>query len=50
MLFLEFLSIIPPLLAIALALIFRQVIISLILGIYSGALFIYGFDPLDCIY
>ena len=40
------LSLIPPLLAIALALIFRQVIISLILGIYSGALFIYGFDPL----
>jgi Na+/H+ antiporter NhaC len=40
------LSIVPPLLAIALALIFRQVIISLILGIYSGALFIYGFDPL----
>ena len=36
------LSIIPPLLAIALALIFRQVVISLILGIYSGALFIYG--------
>jgi len=41
-----FLSIIPPLLAIALALIFRQVIISLILGIYSGAFFIYGYDPL----
>jgi len=41
-----FLSIIPPLIAIALALIFRQVIISLILGIFSGALFIYGFDPL----
>jgi Na+/H+ antiporter NhaC len=40
------LSIIPPLLAIALALIFRQVVISLILGIYSGAFFIYGFDPL----
>ena len=40
------LSIIPPLLAIVLALIFRQVIVSLILGIYSGALFIYGFDPL----
>jgi len=40
------LSVIPPLLAIALALIFRQVIVSLILGIYSGALFIYGFDPL----
>ena len=41
-----FLSIIPPLLAIALALIFRQVVISLILGIYSGAIFIYGYDPL----
>ncbi|MCW8813803.1 MAG: Na+/H+ antiporter NhaC family protein [Chlorobium sp.] len=41
-----FLSIIPPLLAIALALIFRQVIISLILGIYSGAFFIYGYNPL----
>ena len=40
------LSIIPPLLAIALALIFRQVVISLILGIYSGAFFIYGLDPL----
>jgi Na+/H+ antiporter NhaC len=40
-----FLSIIPPLLAIALALIFRQVIVSLILGIYSGAFFIYGFNP-----
>ena len=40
------LSIIPPLLAIALALIFRQVVISLILGIFSGALFIYSFDPL----
>ena len=32
-----------------LALIFRQVIISLILGIYSGALFIYGFDPLTAL-
>ena len=41
-----YLSIIPPLLAIALALIFRQVIISLILGIYSGAFFIYGYNPL----
>ncbi len=40
------LSIIPPLLAIALALIFRQVVVSLILGIYSGAFFIYGFNPL----
>lgn len=44
-----FLSIIPPLLAIALALIFRQVVISLVLGIYSGTLFIYGFDPLKAL-
>ncbi|MFI5238025.1 MAG: Na+/H+ antiporter NhaC family protein, partial [Ignavibacteriales bacterium] len=43
------LSIIPPLLAIVLALVFRQVIISLILGIYSGVLFIYGFDPLTAL-
>jgi len=41
-----FLSIIPPLIAILLALIFREVILSLILGIYSGAVFIYGFNPL----
>jgi Na+/H+ antiporter NhaC len=41
-----FLSIIPPLLAIALALIFRQVIISLILGIFSGAFFINGYNPI----
>ena len=41
-----FLSIIPPLLAIALALIFRQVIISLILGVYSGAFFIYDYNPI----
>ncbi len=41
-----FLSIIPPLLAIAFALIFRQVILSLLLGIYSGAVFIYHYNPL----
>lgn len=40
------LSIVPPLIAIVFALILRQVIISLLLGIYSGALFIYGFHPL----
>ena len=39
------LSIVPPLLAIALALIFRQVIISLILGIFSGAIFINCYNP-----
>jgi Na+/H+ antiporter NhaC len=39
------LSVIPPLLAIVLALIFRQVIISLMLGIYTGAVFIYDYNP-----
>ncbi|RKY94835.1 MAG: Na+/H+ antiporter NhaC family protein [Ignavibacteriae bacterium] len=40
------LSVIPPLLAIILALIFRQVILSLIFGIYVGAVFIYDYNPL----
>ena len=40
------LSIIPPLLAILLALIFRQVILSLLLGVYIGAIFIYEYNPL----
>lgn len=39
------LSLVPPLLAIFLALLLRQVIVSLAAGIYAGALFIYGFDP-----
>jgi len=38
------LSIVPPLIAILLALIFRQVILSLIIGIYAGAVFIYDFN------
>ena len=38
------LSIIPPLLAIALALLFREVIISLLIGIFVGALFIYDYN------
>ena len=40
------LSIIPPLLAILFALIFRQVILSLIFGVYVGAVFIYDYNPL----
>lgn len=40
------LSIIPPLLAILLALIIRQVLVSLAAGIYLGAVFIYDFNPL----
>ena len=41
------LSIVPPLLAILLALLFRQVILSLILGIYAGAVFIYDYNPIN---
>ncbi len=39
------LSLVPPMLAIFLALLLRQVVISLAAGIYAGALFLYGFDP-----
>lgn len=38
-------SIIPPLVAIALALITREVILSLFAGIWIGALFLVGFNP-----
>ncbi|HSD64704.1 MAG TPA: Na+/H+ antiporter NhaC family protein [Ignavibacteriaceae bacterium] len=40
------LSILPPLIAILLALIFRQVVVSLLFGIYLGAIFIYDYNPL----
>jgi Na+/H+ antiporter NhaC len=40
------LSIVPPLVAIALALIFREVVISLFAGIWLGALILAGFDPI----
>jgi len=36
-------SVIPPLIAILLALVFKEVIVSLLLGIFSGALIIYGY-------
>lgn len=39
-------SILPPALAILLALIFRQVMLSLIIGIFTGTLFIYGYNPI----
>ncbi|MBX2990490.1 MAG: Na+/H+ antiporter NhaC family protein [Bacteroidetes bacterium] len=39
-----FLSILPPLIAIVLALALRQVVISLFAGIYLGAVFIYDFN------
>ncbi len=40
------LSLLPPLAAIVLALIFRQVLIALFAGIWLGAIFIYGYNPL----
>ncbi len=38
------LSILPPILAIAMALIFRQVVISLYAGIWLGAIFVFDYD------
>ncbi|MFQ5708961.1 MAG: Na+/H+ antiporter NhaC family protein [bacterium] len=40
------LSLLPPLLAIALAFVTRQVLISLFCGIWLGALFIFDYNPL----
>jgi len=40
------LSLLPPLAAIALALIFREVVISLFAGIWLGALFLAGYNPI----
>ncbi|HAT37796.1 MAG TPA: sodium:proton antiporter [Gemmatimonadetes bacterium] len=39
-------SILPPLLAIALALIFREVITALLAGVWLGTFFVVGFNPL----
>jgi len=44
------LSILPPLLAIGLAIILRQVIISLFAGIWLGAVFIYEYNLLGGVY
>jgi Na+/H+ antiporter NhaC len=43
------LSILPPLLAIFLALLIRQVIVSLSLGIFAGTLIYYDFNPITAI-
>ncbi|MCF6270528.1 MAG: Na+/H+ antiporter NhaC family protein [Melioribacteraceae bacterium] len=43
------LSIVPPLIAIFLALMLRQVIVSLSIGIFSGALIYYNFDPVTAL-
>lgn len=39
-----FLTIIPPLIAIGLALIFKDVLIALFIGVFSGALLVSGYD------
>lgn len=39
------LSIMPPIVAIALALIIRQVVVSLFAGIWLGAVFVFDYDP-----
>jgi len=41
-----FLSILPPLIAISFALLLRQVIVSLLAGVWLGALFIYHYNPI----
>jgi Na+/H+ antiporter NhaC len=39
-------SILPPLIAILMALLLRQVLVSLAVGIYIGAIFIYDYNPI----
>ncbi|HET54405.1 MAG TPA: hypothetical protein ENN33_04230, partial [Ignavibacteria bacterium] len=43
------LSVVPPLLAIFLALIIRQVLVSLAAGIFVGAVIIYNYNPLTAL-
>jgi Na+/H+ antiporter NhaC len=44
-----FLSILPPLFAIALAILLRQALIALFAGIWLGALFIHGYHPIEAL-
>jgi Na+/H+ antiporter NhaC len=41
------LSLLPPLAAIAMALLFREVVISLFVGVWLGALFLAGWNPIE---
>ncbi len=45
-----FLSVLPPLLAILLALLYREVVIALVAGIWLGAVFIYDYNILGGFY
>jgi Na+/H+ antiporter NhaC len=40
-------SLVPPLIAILFALIFREVVVSLFAGVWLGALFVAGFNPIE---
>jgi Na+/H+ antiporter NhaC len=44
------LSLLPPLIAIALALAFREVVISLLAGVWLGALYLYDWNPLTALW
>ncbi|HUF88668.1 MAG TPA: Na+/H+ antiporter NhaC family protein, partial [Gemmatimonadota bacterium] len=44
------LALLPPLVAIALALVFREVVISLLAGVWLGALFLYDWNPLTALW
>ncbi|MCZ6599476.1 MAG: Na+/H+ antiporter NhaC family protein [Acidobacteria bacterium] len=44
-----FLTVLPPLLAILLAVVFRQVIVALLAGVWLGAFLVNGFAPLTAI-
>ena len=44
------LALLPPLIAIALALAFREVVISLLAGVWLGALFLYDWNPLTALW
>ncbi len=43
-------SLLPPLLAIALALVFKEVVVSLTLGVWLGAWFLAGLNPLSALW
>ncbi len=42
-------SIVPPLLAILAAIVFRQVLVALTIGLFAGALFLFDFHPLSAL-
>ena len=41
------LSVLPPLVAILLAILFRQVVVALLVGVWLGAILVFGVNPLE---